>query len=60
MTEYKTKSRSILTRFYGRYVNNDDLQKILRSDAKKARLDNDWSLHDYLIHFAENLEKLKD
>lgn len=58
---YETiKPRAILTRFGGKYINNDNLQNILLKDARKAREDGMRVLSDYLEILVKNLDKLKD
>ena len=52
--------RSIMTRFHGRYVNNDDLQKIMLEDALKTSDKGDYATSNYLKKMVANLEKLKD
>ena len=60
MTNKFTYSRTLKTRFQGRYLNNDDLQRYLLVDSIHAKEDGERVLSDYLYMLAERLNKLKD
>ena len=60
MSKNFANKRSIMTRFKGRYLNNDDLQRYLLVDSLHAKEDGERLLSDYLYELAERLNKLKD
>lgn len=53
-------NHTILTRFNGKYINNNNMQKMILSDALEAKLIGQEVLAEYLTSLANLLEKLEE